>query len=78
MCHKVSEHGDKSIPRCDRKIWRLYIYVDNDTVVKLKESGRKEENNNTSNYQRINVMVKVFSRVYKMWWTIVNRLKEKS
>ena len=42
MCHEVSEDGVKSISRCDRKIWRLYIYVDNDTVVKLRSQAEKK------------------------------------
>ena len=79
MCHEVSEDGVKSKQNLKDHRTRLYIcwqwYCGETKGVRQK---RREENNNTSNCQRINVMVKVFSQLYRMRWTIVNRLKEKS
>ena len=48
MCHEVSEDGVKSKQNLKDHRTRLYIYADNDIVVKLKESGKKEEKRTTT------------------------------
>ena len=52
MYHEVSEDDVKSIPRCDKKIWRLpgqgFIYADNDIVVKLRSQAKKKRRRTTT------------------------------